>query len=229
MLTLLFFFFCFVFYVEETFTQLLSSTPSACSRINSEEFVSVLFWTQLRHLSTLEEKQLLEHFASSNERKQPRHVWATSWMGLSSGKITGKGEMKTDKAELHEGPRQPVWRSEPHTGQQSCGRGHGRREHRARLRGSPEGSAGCRRTSGGGSTRVESWKQHLLHSRQRHKQNKTPATWDFFLLGEEMSVCRRFYSVRLHFFKISTLRINLFWFFRFCEPCLSENIPCTSF
>lgn len=51
----------------------------------------------------------------------------------------------------------------------------------------------------------------------------------FFLLGEEMSVCRRFYSVRLHFFKISTLRINLFWFFRFCEPCLSENIPCTSF
>lgn len=65
----------------------------------------------------------------------------------------------------------------------------------------------------------------FFYYRQRHRQNKTPTTWDFFLLREKISVCRRFYSIRLNFFKISTLRIDLFWFFRFCEPCLSENIP----
>lgn len=56
--------FYFTFHGEETFTRLPSPTPSGHSRRNSVEFVSVLFWTQLKHPPALEEKQLLEHFAS---------------------------------------------------------------------------------------------------------------------------------------------------------------------
>lgn len=165
--------------------------------------MSVLFWTQLKHPPALEEKQLLEHFASKQWEKTTASCMGNIKDGTFLGKIIGKGEMKTDKTELHEGSPQPIWWPEPQTWLQSQKRGQG-----TGFQGAPWG---LWQDAGNGHVVKVHESNHendtFLNYRQRHKQNKTPTTWDFFLLGEKISSVYRFYSIS--FFKISTIRINL--------------------
>lgn len=88
-------------------TQLPSSTPSARSRINSVEFLSILFRTQVRHLPASEEKQVLEHSASEQPVKTTTSRMCDTWLGFPR-ENRRKGRNEADKTELREGPLQPV-------------------------------------------------------------------------------------------------------------------------
>lgn len=76
-----------------------TSMPSACSRINPVEFLSLLFWTQAKYLPALQEKQVLERFATKQQEKTTTSCMGDTWRGLSpENHREGRDESRQDSA-----------------------------------------------------------------------------------------------------------------------------------